>query len=123
MARNIESTLQSNCVKWFRLQYPNLARNLFAIPNGGQRTFTQAVTLKREGVVAGVSDLCFAYPCPPLFHGLFIEMKVGKNDQTEHQRKFQIAIERFGYLYKVVRTFDEFKFLIELYMTGQIKNE
>ena len=33
-----ESQLQRICVKWFRLQYPELAVLLFAVPNGGQET-------------------------------------------------------------------------------------
>ena len=33
--RHEESQLQRICVKWFRLQYPELAILLFAVPNGG----------------------------------------------------------------------------------------
>ena len=63
--RNEESKLQQPCITWFRLQYPRLAKLLFAVPN----------ILKWEGVVAGVADLipkkCYASLC--------IEIKYGKN--------------------------------------------
>ena len=31
-----EAQLQTTCVRWFRLQYPEYARLLFAVPNGGK---------------------------------------------------------------------------------------
>ena len=35
--QNIESKIQQACVRWFRLQYPKYAGNLFSVPNGGYR--------------------------------------------------------------------------------------
>ena len=65
-----ESTIQTSCVKWFRLQYPNLI--IYATPNGGSRNSIEAKRLKAEGVLAGVADLTVLLP-----HGkiLYIEMK------------------------------------------------
>ena len=53
--KDIEHRLQVACVRWFRLQHPNVL--IFAIPNGGQRNVVTAKRLKDEGVVAGVADL------------------------------------------------------------------
>ncbi len=53
--------------------YPQL-KNLFAIPNGGQRSGVTGAMLKAEGVRAGVPDLCLAYPVA-IYSGLFIELK------------------------------------------------
>ena len=55
------------------VKYPQL-ENLFAIPNGGQRSGRTGAMLKAEGVRSGVSDMCLAYPCNG-YHGLFIELK------------------------------------------------
>ena len=50
-----EHRIQCACVRWFRLQYPQLNGRLFAVPNGGRRDATTAAKLKAEGVIAGVS--------------------------------------------------------------------
>ena len=63
----------------------------YAIPNGGSRNKIEAARLKAEGVRAGVPDLCIPVPSGEK-HGLYIEMKAGKNKPTEKQ------IEWLGYL-------------------------
>lgn len=45
------------CVSWFRLKYPAIGKLLFAVPNGGARSRTEAAIMKAEGVTAGVADL------------------------------------------------------------------
>ena len=55
--KHIESRLQIACVRWFRMQYPQYKLMLFSVPNGGKRTLMEAIIMKNEGVVAGVSDL------------------------------------------------------------------
>lgn len=46
--RHIESQIQIQMVKWFRLQYPRYI--IAAIPNGGQRSALEAKIMKGEGV-------------------------------------------------------------------------
>jgi len=110
-----ESTLQAECVKWFRYQYP--FHVIFAIPNGGNRDIRQAVTLKREGVLSGVADL-FVMSASGGYNGLFIEMKLPKTKQTENQVLFQANAESRGYKYVVCRTFEEFQETIIDYELG-----
>ena len=50
-----ESKIQIEIVKYIRYLYPKSI--LFTIPNGHQRHIITAANLKREGVLAGVSDL------------------------------------------------------------------
>ena len=102
-----ESTLQTQCVKWFRLQYPNLI--IYATPNGGSRNSIEAKRLKAEGVLAGVADLTVLLP-----HGkiLYIEMKVKGNKQTPNQKTFQQKAEALGHTYYVCYSFEEFKEII-----------
>ena len=51
---------------------------------------------KKQGVKAGVSDICLPYPCVP-YHGLFIELKVGKNKPTEKQSQWLAELADAGY--------------------------
>ena len=110
-----ESTLQRLCVKWFRLQYPQLALLLHANPNGGKRSRIEAAIMKGEGVTAGVPDLELNVPSCS-FPGLFIEMKSEKGTLSESQRNVIIELENQGYKVAVCRTFDEFKQTIESYL-------
>ena len=108
-----ESKMQQECVKWFRFQYPNHV--LFAIPNGGSRNAIEAAKLKREGVLSGVADLFLSCARKGL-HGLYIELKVGKNKQSPNQIAFEIKVVKEGYGYKVVYSFDEFREVINGYL-------
>lgn len=103
------------CVKWFRYQYPRLATLLFAVPNGGRRDATTGRIMKAEGVVPGVADLLLLIPSGE-YHGLCIEMKTEKGRQQDTQKLWQKRVEEQGYLYKIVRSFEEFKNLIEGYV-------
>ncbi len=117
--KHLESQLQQSCVRWFNLQYSELRGLLFAVPNGGKRNIREAEILKREGVVAGVSDLILLVPSIS-HHGLCIEMKIGKGKQTENQENFQERVERKGYKYIVCRSFDQFVIEMQSYLSGVI---
>lgn len=112
-----ESKLQIACVKWFDLQYPHLKYNLFAIPNEGARTPANGARMKAQGRRAGVADMFFAMYGKG-FHGMFIEFKADKGKQNENQKAFEKAVTTTGYKYEVVRSFDEFKSLIEDYLAN-----
>ncbi len=120
--RHEESRLQQACVKWFRLQYPQHARLLFAVPNGGARSHLTGAVLKAEGVVAGVADLILFAPRGG-FHALCIEMKTETGRQSAVQREWQRAVEAQGYKYALCRSFDEFYELIENYIKSGILEE
>lgn len=127
--KHAESKLQQACVKWFRLQYPQYAKLLFAIPNGGARNEITGSLLKAEGVVAGVPDLMLAVsnlsidldiPCNYYigkhYHGLFIEMKAEGGKVTPRQAEMHELLSWAGYEVAVCRSFDEFKETIENYL-------
>jgi hypothetical protein len=114
--QNRESDLQSACVQWFRLQYPQLAPLLFAIPNGGYRNNLTAIRLKREGVVSGVADLILLRPNSE-YTSLCIEMKTDKGRQTTRQRQWQEAAEANFNKYVICRSFEEFQSVIKDYLT------
>ena len=75
--------------------YPEL-RLLYAIPNGGHRHKAVAAELKAEGVKPGVPNLCL--PVARMgYHGLYIEMKHGRNKATRNQRDWLDALIIQGY--------------------------
>lgn len=103
-----ESTLQTQCVKWFRYQYPHLV--IYAVPNGGSRNVCEAQRLKSEGVLAGVADLTILLPQGK---SLYIEMKVKGNRQTPNQKEFQQKAEVLGHKYYVCYNFEEFEKVVK----------
>jgi hypothetical protein len=112
--KHLESRLQVNCVKWFRLAYRQWANHLIHVPNGGSRDLRTAQRLKAEGVIPGVSDLVLFMP-NLTHHGLFIELKIKPNKQSEHQKKWQLMVEAMNYKYALVYSFEDFIVQIESY--------
>lgn len=121
-----ESGAQSALIYWARLRekyYPELAL-LFHIPNGGTRNQKEAASLKRQGVKAGVPDLCLPVArCG--YHGLFIELKVGKNKQTKNQIEWQDKLNAQGYLSVCCWGWQSAQELIENYLneTLEVRSE
>lgn len=76
-------------------KYPEL-KHLFAIPNGGERNKIVASNLKAEGVRAGVLDMFLPVVRGP-WHGLFLELKVGKNTPSPKQHEFIQEMRQQGY--------------------------
>lgn len=87
---------------------------VFHIPNGGSRNKMEAANLKRQGVKAGVPDLCFPVALRG-YHGLFIEMKAGKNKTTENQDAWLDLLARNGYCVRVCYGFYEAMTVIDWY--------
>ena len=120
MKKDIEHSLQVCCVHWFRLQYPQYATLLFAVPNGGARNAITGARLKDEGVTAGVADLILLVPriinYELIIHGLAIEMKTTTGRQSPEQRAWQAAIEAQGYKYAIARDVLGFVKIIQEYL-------
>lgn len=113
-----ESQLQTECVNWFRAQYPQFHKLLFAIPNGGFRNPKTAAILKREGVISGVPDICLAVPISP-YYGLYLELKIKGNYLTDNQKEIMGLLSEQGYLCKVIYSVDEFQAVVRDYLTTQ----
>lgn len=88
---------------------------IFAIPNGGSRNAIEAAHLKRSGVKAGVPDLFIPLAKSGRF-GLFVELKYGKNKQTEKQKEWQERLLLNGYMSVVCYSADEAIKLINDYI-------
>lgn len=111
-----EDKLQAACVRWFRLQYPELKLLLFSCPNGGSRNPIEAAKLKRTGVVSGVSDLILLTQRKG-YGSLCIELKNGKKGiQSENQHQWELAALSAGNKYVICRTFEEFMNEVNQYL-------
>lgn len=115
--RSNEDNLQIACVRWFDYQFPELKTLLSHTPNGGYRNNIEAAKFKKMGVRAGFPDLLFLYPNGK-YIALAIEMKYGKNKQTQLQKAWQMKAEKVGVKYEVVRTFEGFQKVIYDYLNN-----
>lgn len=88
---------------------------LYHIPNGGSRNRLEAANLERQGVKSGVPDLCLPV-ARGKYHGLYIEMKYGKNKTSENQRKWLTALQKQDYAVAVCYGWQEAQELITKYL-------
>lgn len=106
-----------NWAKLHERKHPEL-KLLFAVPNGGLRNKMVARKLKAEGVKSGVPDIFLPIPTMKpnkiirsmkMFHGLWIEMKFGRNKTTENQDWWLAELEKQGYKTAVCYGYEEAK--------------
>ncbi len=95
-------------------RFPEL-RWLYHIPNGGTRNMQEAVKLKRMGVKSGVSDIHLPFPHGK-YHGLYIEMKYGRNTATQEQVEFMCDMKEAGHFVAVYHDAQSAISLIEQYI-------
>ena len=103
--------------KWaahMALRHPELDL-LFAVPNGGKRDKIIALQMQREGVKPGVPDVCLPVPRQG-WHGLFIELKYGRNTPTEYQLSWLERLIEQGYLAVVCYGWEEAVDVIKDYL-------
>lgn len=103
-----ESQLQSTCVIWLWNERPETRGLFFAITNNSENV-GRAMQRKSLGLVSGVADTCF------LWSGKahFIEFKTADGIQSIRQKEWQRTVETHGIDYYVVRSFLQFKDLID----------
>lgn len=111
---NYEEIEQCALFDWIRTQkkiYPYA----FHIANERKCSPYRGKILKKMGVKSGVSDIFIAIPSKN-FHGLWIEMKAGKNTLTPNQKQFLMDMKSQGYEAQCCYGFDEAKVVIEEYL-------
>ncbi len=130
--KHLESQLQQNCLKWFKIQYgsycytyydeknkPHTYCALIKNCNEGSKSDVKRMIEYNEGLTAGVADLSLKLPsffgC---YHGLEIELKSKTGKQTLAQKAYQEFVEKHGYKYILINSFDDFKKEIDSYMKG-----
>lgn len=111
-----EHDLQVSCVTWFRYNYPEYAKLLMAIPNGGFRLKLTAAKMRAEGQLAGVPDLFLAV-AKNKKHGLWIEMKNGKAGRvSDSQTDMMKRLWEQGYECRIARSMEDFEQIISDYL-------
>lgn len=90
---------------------------VYAVPNGGKRSKAEAARLKDEGVRAGVPDLCVPVARGGC-HGLYIEMKHGRNKPTAEQAGWIAELRRQGMCAWVCYGAENAIALLETYLAG-----
>ena len=113
--RDLEHKLQAACVRWYRLQYPKMKHNLFAVPNGSKRDVIIGAKLKEEGVLSGVSDLILL-KSNRFYGALLIEMKTPEGRQSDTQKEWQQKITNDGFKYVIVRSLEDFQREVKQYL-------
>ena len=114
-----ESDHQQALFQWAKLaqgQHPEL-KLLHAIGNGGKRNVIEAARMKREGVLAGVSDV-FLPVAKGEFHGLYIELKVKKGKTSPSQKWWIEETTKQGYYSTVCYGWVEASEVIKRYLEG-----
>ena len=114
-----ESDHQQALFVWAKLmqaQYPEV-KLLHAIGNGGKRNLIEAARMKREGVKAGVSDIMLPVARNG-FHGLYIELKVGKGKASDNQKWWIAETTKQGYYSTVCYGWVEASEVIKRYLEG-----
>ena len=99
-----EAQLQSKCVIWLRNNYPQTHGLFFAVNNNSIHAHAGG-TMKALGVIPGVADTIF------LWEGkaYFLEFKTPEGRQSKAQREWQETVEKSGFRYEIIRTFEEFQ--------------
>lgn len=88
----------------------------YHIPNGGVRSWKEAVKFRRLGVRAGVPDLCLPLP-RSCYHGLYVELKrVSGGRLTDSQQFWLELLRKNGYMAEVCHGAEEAKKVIMGYM-------
>lgn len=113
----LESVEQESLMRWVQFvagKYPELEL-LYHIPNGGTRNKREAEHLRRQGVKAGVPDLCLPVPRGE-YHGLYIELKAKDNTPTEKQKEWLAKLDKQGYKTAVCWGWETAAAVIEEYL-------
>lgn len=116
-----EAGAQEALFSWCDMQrgkYPEL-RLLYHVPNGGKRDAATARALKRQGVKAGVPDLCLPVARDG-WHGLYIELKVGSNKPTELQKQWLKSLRQQDYATAVCYGWEEAADVLKSYLDDSV---
>lgn len=115
-----EKVIQTTFFEWLRVTNPHFRALCFSIPNGGKRRLLEAISLKQQGLTAGVPDIFFAYPMfTKQLAGLFIEFKSKLGSLSPEQRGMIARLRDIGYRCEICRSPQEAISAIEDYISHE----
>ena len=105
-------------------QIPAL-KNMYANTNAQKfgdasniRKMRTIIRLREEGQRAGIPDITLAFPHGG-FHGMYLEMKAGRNKTSPAQNEWIARLQQAGYMCVVAYSFEEAKREILAYLEVQ----
>lgn len=101
-----EHRLQLECIAYFRNHFERYGKGVI-IPVVNEATYKN----NTFEVCKGASDLILVLPKGVIF----CELKTEKGVQSTNQKEFEKAVSNIGYIYKVVRSLDQFKEVVKNY--------
>jgi hypothetical protein len=111
---DVEQICLFNWAEYMAGQHPVLSL-MYHIPNEGKRSPSTGARMKKMGLKAGVPDICLPVPVSG-FHGLYIELKAGKNTTTDKQDEWLDALKKQGYATAVCRGWEQAATVITKYL-------
>ena len=113
--RLTEHDHQVKLMQWCHRHNDERASLIFAIPNGGLRSKSQAAKLKMEGVKAGIPDL-FLPVASRGYYGLFIELKRPNGKTSPKQKEWMHKLREEGYRVELCYGHEEAQAVISDYL-------
>lgn len=110
-----------NIVNWFNFHFPELIDDFHHFANERRCSVQEGRTLKRMGVKRGVPDFFLAIPLNGKA-GLWLELKVGKNQPTKEQIAFAERKKLRDYEFAFVWGAEAAKDMICIYLKDLISN-
>jgi hypothetical protein len=120
MPQATEAQEQEALFRWVNLcavKQPELLL-LYHIPNEGRRSGATGAAMRRQGLRAGVPDLCLPVASAG-FHGLYIELKRKNGRPTESQTRWIDALRGQGYKAEICYGWVAASELIKNYLGGR----
>lgn len=120
MIKMSEASEQAALFQWAQLarqKYKELEL-LYHFPNGGKREAKEGAALKRQGVKAGVPDICLPVAKDGFF-GLYIELKVGRNKTSSMQDIWIKRLRDMNYRVEVCYGWLNARDVIENYLDSE----
>lgn len=107
---NVEARIQAAIVEYIRVAAPDVF--VFAVPNGGLRSKSEAARMKWTGTVAGVPDLCVIADPGRAF---FLETKGPTGSVSAEQRRVMLRLGALRAPSAVVKSIDDVRRAFEIW--------
>jgi hypothetical protein len=114
MRQESEALIQQQIFIWLNNTYRNLI--IHSVPNGSSTGDARIISqMSQLGMVRGIADLIIWLPNGK---AIMVEVKNSTGSQSADQIKIQQKLEKLGGIYILVRSLDDFKQKISLYLTN-----
>lgn len=115
MRQTEEFRIQAQCAQWLWNTYPECRKCFILVDNNSSSTIA-ALQKRAMGMVKGAADTFFYWKK----HLYFMEFKTPIGKQSQAQMDFQNVANIHAHKYLIIRSFEEFKEIIESILRYQI---